>query len=214
LLAFHDAVASGNAAAIRACMHFLPAHARLGDDLAEIYATATYFHRIIEAHFPGQDKGLVLSSFTLTDDMRADARRRVAQATVTVSGNHATLTFPPSTAPGTDPADQEKIAFYNDAGRWKWDWGSEPSPGTRQPASDYPPKWGDGNTEGAMIYLCREGCPEIRRIADDVDSGKLKTYEEVEKAVHDYFNAANTARVTEKILQEPINRGNPATQRE
>jgi hypothetical protein len=203
LLAYYDALAAGDAAAVRGCLYVKPAHARFADDMAELWAVDAHFHHVINSHFPGQDKGLFWEWFT--DDQLDEARRLLPEAALMRNGEHATIQGSPQGDRGTQRLGHQKSVLFNDGGRWKIDFEVTPD------IDNYPPKVGTDAVGPGMMYLLHNACPNLLSIAADVESGKLKTIQEVKDAI-EQRSLGNEEQAWKKLAEEPVNRGNPATQ--
>jgi hypothetical protein len=202
LLAYYEAVASGDPACVRQCMYFTPAHARFAEDQAELAAVSARFHHVISAHFPGHDHDLFWETYT--DSALDEARRGLPQATLTVHGDHAIIKGIPAKRGVTWQLANMECQLRNDRGHWKIDGEATPN------IDNYPPKMGTDDVVMGMMYYLHDSCPILRLITADVEAGRLKSIEQVKQAMKERSEGLEQ-KSRDKLANEPVNRGNPAT---
>ena len=179
LLAFFDAISSGNPATARQCVYILPAHSQIADDMMDLYTAELVFHRSVNKAFPGQDKDIFWDNFT--DATLKEARDHFADAKPTIRGNKAILAGAPTQPNETMRLAQVDWRMRNDQGRWKIDLEAEDEGGSPHRWDPYPPN-GDQDISISMLFLLHESCPGLRQIAADADARKFKTIDELKAA--------------------------------
>jgi len=178
MLTYFVALNSEDPKAIRETFYMPPDKARVGDEIASMYADMSRYRHVMNTHFPGQDIGLDLH--TLDDSQIAQMKQHLATAKVTMDGNKATIvgTEPKWATPGQLTDVDWRLRL--DRGKWKLD-PSMMMGGTALAAIDNKVPEGGNSEDLAMFYIMRRFSPELRKIADAVESGRITTHDEAVK---------------------------------
>ncbi len=171
LIAMIDAAQAEDYATVRATYSATtkPAIAA-ADDMAHTLVSLHRFTRVMDKHFPGQK--------ALVSDMGSDlnlqqSHAELAKITFTIQGNHAT-------------ASREFLGgdFVFDGHIWQINYDC-----TDNIENYLNEKAGTGM---ATMRLIARTAPELDAIAADIESGKLKTYDEVAKIVRERTSKLST----------------------
>ena len=164
MTAFCDAIDAEDLSALRAIFIATtkPSQA-CADDYAQSMVSLHRFHRVMAKYFPGQnppatDAGSAASMQAL--------RAEIAKMTFTLRGNRATATSDSVSLPGMLVFNGQRWQFNLDRLENVENYLNEKS-----------------GTGLAMQRLMARGAPVLDAIAADIESGKLKTYDEVTQAV-------------------------------
>lgn len=181
----------------------------VGDDRFELYhrmsaafprrvlieqATRQARHHVMTRHFPGQSIGLDLR--TIDESQIAEMTQHLETAKVTIEGDKAVIL-----GKETKSAVEERLMdidwqLRRDHGHWKLDLSGKDSALT---VIDDKVARGNNFEDSAMFHIMWRICPELRRVADEVESGKITNHDE---AVRQATTAVGIAfQTTEKELR-------------
>ncbi len=187
--AYLDAFEAGDAPALRQCMFILPQHTRVADDTAAYMGAAVHLRRVIDTHFPGKDPGIDLSGADAS--IVPEIRAHLLNAKVTVQNNKAVIAGKPY-QDGV-PSSRANVDWHLrlDHGRWKVDSEEPQSEDHAKLLDQYPDHVGESHSESlAYLWIFHEITPGLQKIAADVETGRIKTIEEVQTQTQALVSAA------------------------